>query len=261
MDDSVEFESSRRKAIKKLGEDESIRTLSNDWFERSIDLRYSYNFNWLGRPVIQYPQDIVALQEIIWECKPDLIIETGVARGGSVCLSASMLATLDMCDALTNGPLSDFPNPSRKVIAIDIDIRKHNHDALKAHPLFPYMHLIQGSSVADDVVAEVKKIAKSYNSIMVILDSNHTHDHVLAELQLYSDLVTDNSYCVVFDTVIENLPKNMHPDRPWEPGNSPMTALDEFLANNSDFSINGEIDAKLQLSVAPRGYLKKQATS
>jgi len=220
--------------------------------------KYSYHFEWLGRPIIQYPQDIIAMQEIIWQVKPDLVIETGIAHGGSLIFSASMLALLDMCEAIERGESIEPTNSRRKVLGIDIDIRAHNRAAIEAHPLACRIEMIEGSSVDPAVVRQVTEIAKGYGRILVCLDSNHTHDHVLAELEAYAPLVTPGSYCVVFDTVIEDMPKELFPDRPWGPGNNPKTALREYLETHPEFEIDTDIQHKLLITVAPDGYLKRR---
>ena len=230
--------------------------------------KYSYNFFWLGRPIIQYPQDIVAMQELVWEVKPDLIIETGIAHGGSLILYASLLAQLDMIDAIEKGVSINPGASERKVLGIDIDIREHNRIAIEEHPMSSRIQMIQGSSIAQTIIDQVKEIAKDYKKVMVCLDSNHTHAHVLAELEAYAPLTSVDSYCVVFDTIIEDLPDDMYPDRPWGKGNNPKTAVYEFLqklesrngTENSDdikLEIVNEIDSKLLISVAPSGYLKR----
>jgi len=221
--------------------------------------RYSYNFSWLSRPIIQYPQDIIALQEIIWSIKPDLIIETGIAHGGSLILSASMLALLDMSEAIEAGASFNPAISKRKVLGIDIDIRDHNKAAVEAHAMASRIQMIQGSSVAKEIVDQVKEIAKNYKTVLVCLDSNHTHEHVLAELEAYAMLTSVGSYCVVFDTLIEDMPKECYPDRTWGPGNNPKTAVWEFIKKNSMFEIDKFIQSKLLISVAPDGYLKRTA--
>jgi cephalosporin hydroxylase len=223
----------------------------------SITERYSYNFAWLSRPIIQYPQDIVATQEIIWTVKPDLIIETGIAHGGSLVLSASVLALLDYADAVHDGQLLDPSKPKRKVLGVDIDIRAHNREAIEAHPLADRIEMIQGSSIAPEIVDQVHRRAASADRVMVFLDSNHTHDHVIAELKAYSPLVSVGSYCVVFDTVVEDLPAGLYPDRPWDKGNNPKTAVWEFMKEQNSFEIDRSIHEKLQITVAPDGFLKR----
>jgi cephalosporin hydroxylase len=236
---------------------ESIHASAQKFFMDSVQLKYSYNFEWLGRPIIQYPQDMVAMQELIWKIKPNLIIETGIAHGGSLVMSASMLALLDYCDAAQNSQLVDPSNPHRKVLGVDIDIRTHNRAAIEAHPMASRIEMIQGSSINPEIIAQVHQRAKGNSCILLCLDSNHTHDHVLAELQAYAPLVTAGSYCVVFDTAIDDIPSNMHGDRQWGPGNSPKSAVHEYLKSNSEFEIDKEIDERLLISVAPDGYLKR----
>ena len=234
-----------------------LKKISSDFMEESVTTEYSYNFEWLSRPIIQYPQDIVATQEIIWKIKPDLIIETGIAHGGSLILSASVLALLDYCDAVESGEVLDPKKPERMVIGVDIDIREHNKKALDEHPLRNRLIMIQGSSIDSQIIDEVKRASKGFKKVMVFLDSNHTHSHVLDELRAYAPLVTSGSYCVVFDSVIEDLPDILHGDRPWKKGDNPKTALKEYLLENDEFSIDESIDEKLLISVAPQGYLKR----
>ena len=237
---------------------DKLKNIASNFMTESVKTEYSYNFKWLSRPIIQYPQDIVATQEIIWEVKPDLIIETGIAHGGSLVLSASILALLDYSDACDHGKLLDPKKPFRKVIGIDIDIRKHNLQALNNHPLRNRIELIEGSSIDPKVVSKINKASNNFNRIMVFLDSNHTHNHVLEELKAYAHLVSPGSYCVVFGTIIENLPKNSSVDRPWSVGDNPKTAVWEFLKTNPEFSIDFSIQNKLLITVAPDGYLKRK---
>jgi len=243
--------------IEGLGRDRDLQDLSRIWLRDTLKHRYTYNFSCLGRPIIQYPQDIVAMQELIWEVKPDLIIETGIAHGGSLILSASMLAMLDMFDAIEQGITLDPKKSSRKVLGIDIDIRTHNLEAIEAHPIASRIQMIQGSSVAPEIIEQVYQIAKDYNRILICLDSNHTHEHVLSELKAYAHLVSLGSYCVVFDTVIDDMPKEMFPDRSWGPGNNPKTAVWEYLKTHPSFEIDKSIQHKLLITVAPDGYLKR----
>jgi cephalosporin hydroxylase len=213
-----------------------------EFMAASTKAKYSYNFRWMGRPIIQYPQDIVAMQELIWQVKPDLIIETGVAHGGSLVFYASML------DLLHGGGI---------VIGIDIEVRPHNRESLESHPMFGRIRLLEGSSVDDRVFRQVREMSKDRKTVMVVLDSNHTYAHVKKELELYAPLVTRGSYCVVFDTIIEDVPGDTYPDRPWGIGNNPKTAVREFLAQNKDFAVEREIHEKLLVTVAPDGYLKR----
>ena len=238
--------------------DTELQGATSDFMSASIRAQYSYNYHWLGRPIIQYPQDMVALQELIWQIKPDLIIETGIAHGGSLILSASMLALLDYCDAVESGQVLDPKATRRRVLGIDIDIRVHNREAIEAHPMALRIDMLQGSSIASEIIAEVHRRAQGHERVLVILDSNHTHEHVLAELDAYASLVSPGSYCVVFDTVIEDLPAGMYPDRPWDVGDNPKTAVREFLSRNSDFVVDEDIEAKLLITVAPGGYLRRR---
>lgn len=223
----------------------------------SILPKYCYNFAWQGRPIFQYPQDMVAIQELIWSSKPDLIIETGIARGGSLIFYASMLALLDMCDAITAGENIDPKNSRRMVLGVDIDIRAHNRAAIEAHPMASRIQMIQGSSIEPAIIEQVRAVATNYSRTLVCLDSNHTHDHVLAELEAYAPLTSKGSYCVVFDTMVEDLPKEMYPDRPWGPGDNPKTAVWAYLKTHSEFEIDKGISHKLLITVAPDGYLKR----
>lgn len=226
---------------------EKLRNAAHRFMLESTQPKYPYNFFWLGRPIIQYPQDIVAMQEIIWEVKPDLIIETGIAHGGSLIFSASMLALLEISGSIQKG----------QVLGIDIDIREHNRIEIEKHPLSNKIKMIQGSSIDKDIIKQVYNFAKGYKNILVVLDSNHTHEHVLGELQTYAPLVSKGSYCVVFDTIIEDMPDDMFPDRPWGKGNNPKTAVWEYLKTHAEFEIDKSIQNKLLITVAPDGYLKR----
>ncbi len=241
----------------RAADHKNLNLAAQRFVAESILPQYSYNFQWLGRPIIQYPQDIVAMEEIIWQVRPDLIIEMGIAHGGSLIFSASMLALLDVCDAIEQKKSIDPSKSSRKVLAVDIDIRAHNREAIEAHPMASRIQMTQGSSIAPDIVDQVKKIAADYRTVLVCLDSNHTHEHVLAELKAYGPLVTKGSYCVVFDTIVEDLPPELFPDRPWGPGDNPKTAVREFLNSHPEFQIDKSIDHKLLISVAPDGFLLK----
>lgn len=254
----MDFKEETEFRIRENANDAVLVRCAKDFMTASTHPKYSYNFSCLGRPIIQYPQDMVAIQELIWRIRPDLVIETGIAHGGSLILSASMLALLDYCDAIEAGRPLDPMATHRRVLGIDIDIRAHNRAAIEAHPMSHRIDMLQGSSIAPDMVAEVRKRAASHERIMVFLDSNHTHDHVLAELEAYAPLVSPGSYCVVFDTVIEDLPAGMYPDRPWDVGNNPKTAAREFLSRNHDFEVDEDMDAKLLITVAPGGYLRRR---
>jgi cephalosporin hydroxylase len=253
-----DFLKEKTKRIANNGENKSLKEAGKRFMAESLMPQYSYNFEWLGRPIIQYPQDMAAMQEIIWEVKPNLIIETGIAHGGSLIFSASMLALLDLCEAIEEKKALDPSVSKRKVLGLDIDIRPHNRKAIEAHPLSSRIQMIQGSSIAREIIEQVHAIAVGYSKILVCLDSNHTHRHVLEELRAYAPLVSKSSYCVVFDTIVEDLPKEMFPDRPWGPGNNPKTAVREYLKSHPEFEIDKSIDHKLLISVAPDGFLRKK---
>jgi len=253
-----QFEQERRQQITGYSHDATFAAQSQAWLEASMRKRYVYNFDWLGRPIIQYPQDMVAIQELVWTTRPDLIIETGIAHGGSLMLSASLLAMLDYCDAVTNGAVLDPKTSKRKVLGLDIDIRSHNREAIESHPLAHKIDMIQGSSISPEVIAKVLAYARGHQRIMVCLDSNHTHEHVLAELRAYAPLVTPECYCVVFDTFVEDMPADLFPDRPWAPGNNPKTAVHTYLKEQPDFEIDTAIPHKLQITVAPDGFLRRK---
>jgi len=254
---SPNFFAGRKNSLLELERDEKLHDLSKLFIKRSAQHLYSYNFDFLGRPIIQYPQDIVAMQELIWSIRPDLIIETGIAHGGSLILSAAMLALLDMTEAIESGTTFDPSLSNRMVLGVDIDIREHNRNFINNHPMASRIHMIEGSSIAPDVIHQIQHIAAGYKRILVCLDSNHTHDHVLSELEAYAPLTSLGSYCVVFDTIIEDMPTDMFPNRPWGPGNNPMTAVRHYLKNHPEFVIDRDIQHKLLITVAPDGYLKR----
>lgn len=235
------YEEECKKRIELQGENEKLLQVSNRFIEETIRSGYSYNFTWMGRPIIQYPQDMIAMQEIIWEVKPDLIIETGIAHGGSIIYYASILELIG----------------KGQVLGIDIDIREHNRAEIERHPMSKRINMLQGSAISEDIIKQIKPYAAGKNTVMVCLDSNHTHAHVLGELTLYSPFVTVGSYLVAFDTIVEDLPADLYKDRPWAVGDNPKTAVQEFLQGNDDFVINKEMDNKLLVSVAPGGYLKR----
>ena len=249
-----EFKSECKVEISAMGSDLALKSKSIDWMIASSQMKYSYHFEWLGRPVIQFPQDIVALQEIIWNLKPDLIIETGVAHGGSLVLSASILALLDLIDTESN----NLASRKRIVVGIDIDIREQNRIAIETHPLSKRIKLIEGSSTDPETIREISELVVEYPKVMVILDSNHSHDHVYNELKLYSKFVTAGQYLVVFDTVIENFPPGSFLDRNWDKGDNPYTAVQKFISENNEFYVDTELENKLLITVAPSGYLVKK---
>jgi len=237
-----DFEAQKAENIRKLGERDDVAELTNRWVTEVSRNRYSYHFTWMGRPIIQFPQDMIAMQEIIWDVQPDLIIETGVARGGSLVYYASLLELI---------------GGDGMVLGIDVDIRPHNREAIESHRMAKRIRLVEGSSVAPEVVEEARGLAEKASSVVVVLDSNHTHEHVLQELQLYSPFVTRDSYVVAFDTIIEDLPEDFYPDRPWGKGDNAKTAVLEFLRGTDAFEVDRSIENKLQITVAPNGYLRR----
>ena len=241
MSDIKRFESRNNAMAKKMIKDKSLNKLSKKFINDSSKYEYSYHFSWLGLPIIQFPQDIIAMQEIIWKVKPDVIIETGIARGGSLIFYASMLKLLE-----NNGI----------VIGVDIDIRTHNKKSIEKHPFYNKIKLIEGSSIDSKTILNVKKLIKNKKKVLVVLDSNHSHEHVLQELHLYSPLVRKGSYIIVFDSIVEDMPSSFITNRPWSKGNNPKTAVWEFLKNNKKFKIDKDIENKLLISMAPDGYLK-----
>lgn len=242
MSDPIgEFEEEKIKQIEANSQNIALKEAAHQFNLQSNKAKYSYNFSWMGRPIIQYPQDMILMQEIIWDIKPDLIIETGIAHGGSLIFYASLL------ELIGNG----------EVLGIDIEIRMHNRIAIEEHPMYKRIKMLEGNSVTEEMVNKVKSCADGKSKIIVCLDSNHTHQHVLDELSYYSPFVSIGSYIVVFDTIVENLPENYLPNRSWGIGNNPMTAVESFLKNNENFEIDNNIDNKLLISVAPGGYLKR----
>jgi cephalosporin hydroxylase len=256
-DPIAEFKAQVERNIDRLSADTEFHALTRRWLHHSLRHGYTHNFSWLGRPVIQLPQDSCGLQEIIWNVKPDLIIETGIAHGGSLVLSASMLALIEYAEAVEQGTTLDPKNPKRKVLGVDIDIRTHNRAAIEAHPMISRIDMIQGSSIDDAIIDQVKKKAAGFKKILVCLDSNHTHDHVLAELHAYAPLVSVGSYCIVMDTGIEDLPPELCGRRPWGKGNNPKTAVWEFLKTHKEFEQDRMIEWKLAITAAEEGYLKR----
>jgi cephalosporin hydroxylase len=243
MGETEKFEIQKKASIEEMSKSEVLQKTGIDFINITASTQYSYHFSWMGRPIIAYPQDMIAMQEIIWEVKPDLIIETGIAHGGSLVYYASLLELIG-----GNGI----------VLGIDIDIRKHNRDLIEAHPMAKRIQMIEGSSVNQDVVSKVKKIAFGRKKILICLDSNHTHEHVLEELKLYAPLTSIGSYCVVFDTIVEDMPADYDwGSRPWGKGNNPKTAVHEFLKYNDNFEIDYYIQNKLLITVAPDGYLRR----
>jgi len=235
------FDERNKKFEKTMSKDVEFKKLSQRWFDISlIKYEYPYHFTWLGRPIIQYPQDILIIQELIWKIKPDLVIETGIARGGSLIFTASILELIG----------------KGNVIGIDVDIRKHNREEIEKHPMFKRIKMIEGSSIDKKIVKKIFKLAERKKKILVLLDSSHTHSHVLEELKSYSPLVNKGSYVVVFDTVLEDMPKNSFPNRPWDKGDNPKTAVKEFVKKSNRFKIDVDMERKLMITSNPSGFLK-----
>ena len=257
MNEREKFLHEKSENIRKMSADNAVRDLGIEFARATAEYKYSYNFEWMSRPIIQFPQDMIAMQELIWQVKPDLIIETGIAHGGSLVFYASILTLLDLCEANQKQNVFDLSSQSRKVLGIDIDIRKHNRIDIETHPMAPRIQMLEGSSVNPEIVEEVKQISLEYKKVMVCLDSNHTHDHVLQELEIYAPMTAIGSYCVVFDTLIEDMPDDMFSDRPWGKKNNPKTAVFEYLNSNQNFKLDNELENKLLLTVAPSGFLKR----
>jgi cephalosporin hydroxylase len=234
------FEAECQAEIEDQGANATLKDLARAFYNESAKHKYTYHFSWMGRPIIQLPQDMMAMQEIIWQVKPDLVIECGIAHGGSILYYASLL------ELQGHG----------EVLGIDRDIRAHNREAIEAHPMFKRVSMIEGSSL-DLAVVEQVRAAAAGKKVILVLDSNHTHEHVLEELRLYAPLVSVGSYCVVMDTVVENMPEDAFPDRPWGKGDNPRTAVWAFLEENRDFEIDSQIHHKLLITVAEDGYLRR----
>lgn len=257
MNDHEVFIAKGLAEAREMAADEDLMRLTQSWMEAATRFNYSYHFEWLGRPIIQFPQDMVAVQEIIWRVKPDLIIETGIARGGSLVMSASALALLDLFDHMNAGGARGDSIQTRRVIGVDIDVRKHNRVALEEHPLFPWIEIVEGPSESGDIVESIGREAGKVEKVLVMLDSNHTHEHVLAELIAYSPMVSSGSYLIVFDSIVEDMPHDFYQNRPWGKGNNPKTAIHEFLEQNKNFKIDTAFQEKLLITVCPDGFLRK----
>jgi cephalosporin hydroxylase len=245
---TTSYDEEVRERVAANGRNEALLSAARAFTAAATVPKYSYNFSWLGRPIIQYPQDMIAMQELIWSLQPDLIIETGIAHGGSLVFYASLLELNAAC----GGP------SKASVVGVDIEIRPHNRVAIEAHPMHRRIAMLEGSSTDPAILEQVRAIATERQRVLVCLDSDHTHAHVLHELRTYAPLTSPGSYCVVFDTIIEQLPGEMYPDRPWGPGNNPATAVREFLESHPEFESDRTIDSKLLISVSPGGYLKRR---
>lgn len=242
-DDRDEFAKKARTQALALGQDRTVFDSSIDILLAANKYDYAYLWTWMGIPIIQLPADIMATQEVIWATKPDVIIETGVARGGSMVFMASLL------ELLGNG----------KVIGVDIDIRAHNRDSIERNPLAKRISLIEGPSTSSSVVDKVRSKIPPGASVMVILDSDHSRDHVLAELRAYASLVTPGCYLVVADTLLGELQPDAelrNRSKAWGKGNEPLSALKIFLEESDRFEVDPVINGKLILSSSTGGYLR-----
>lgn len=239
----LDFDSRNEAMIEAMKSDPAVLATSQEFIRSTYEHEYSYHFEWMGLPIIQYPQDIVAAQELIWTTRPQVIVETGIARGGSLVFYASMLQMIG----------------GGQVIGIDIDIRAHNRDAIENHPMFQHIELIEGSSVDAATVERVQDAVGAAGPVMVVLDSNHTHDHVLEELRAYGPMVSPGCYLVVFDTIVEELPTEAFQDRPWGHQNSPLSAVDAYLGETADFEVDDTVSTKLGITAARGGYLRRSA--
>ncbi|MGI0526489.1 cephalosporin hydroxylase family protein [Rhizobium giardinii] len=242
-DDRQEFEAHKEEMCLALGKD-------NDAFRQSVETvvaldKYDYSYLWsfLGVPIIQMPADVMATQEVIWATKPDVIIETGIARGGSMIMMAAMLKLIG----------------KGKVIGVDIDIRAHNREAIETHPMSPLIELIEGPSTAAETLAKVKASIPAGGSVMVVLDSDHSRDHVLDELRHYGPLVTEGQFLVVADTLLGRVEAAQTPTKRskiWHPGDEPLTALNTYLGETDRFQPDDVINGKLVVSSSPGGYVR-----
>lgn len=268
LDPIEAFAAQNAGTIATYAHDTEWRGASDRWLDLAFRRRYMYHFSWLGRPIIQLPADMIAMQEVIWQVKPDLVVEMGIADGGSLVLSASVLALLDLVDARTENPNEPI-RPRRSVLGVDIDIRPHNRRAIEEHPLADWIEMFEGSSVDPAMVDRVGGVVAGHQRILVVLDSNHTHEHVTAELEAYTPMTSVGSYCVVFDTIVDDLAADVFPDRPWGEGNNPKTAVKAYLDRLSvtpqrgfddrplHFVVDRTVEDKLMLSVAPHGFLRR----
>lgn len=247
VNDEIKFENEVNDRVNSYKNNSILQKQVHDISNTFTKEKYTYNFSWLGRPIFQGPSDLQVYQEIIWDYKPDLIIETGIARGGSLIFFASMMALLEYCGEIDEG----------EVLGIDIDIREHNKDAILKHPLSKKITMIEGSSIDKEVIKKVKEYAINKKRIFLILDSNHTHDHVLEELRAYAPLIKIDGFCIVCDTGIEYIKNEDMLDRPWAKGNSPKSALTEYLKENTNFEIDSFYENKSLITCAPDGFLKR----
>ncbi|MDG1286926.1 MAG: CmcI family methyltransferase [Rickettsiales bacterium] len=238
-----QFLDERHADIVKMGQDEELRQKSLEWMHHADKYKYTYNYSWMGRPVIKYPNDMMIQQELMWALKPDLVIETGIAHGGSIIFTAAMMEMMGI---------------DGEVVGIDIDIRKHNRDAIEAHPMMKRITMYEGDSVSSEMVEKVRAHTEGKKCVMVILDSLHSHEHVYKELQAYADMTTVGSYCVLPDTFIEFFPKGYYSDtRPWDVGDNPYTAMQQYMSEVNHFEIDKSLTHKAMITETIDGYLKR----
>ena len=247
------IEEDRREYLENVQDSKELHDMATNFHSITAPLKYAYNFDWFGRPIIQLPQDIVMMQDIIWKLKPELIIETGVARGGSLILYSSLLHLID----IANKKMKIESAVESEVWGIDIKVHDENKEAIAAHPFSDKIKIFEKSSTDLDLVDDIKEKSRHFESILVILDSDHTASHVSKELELYAPLVTVGSYCVVFDSTIEDMPADQFLDRDWGPGNSPRTAANEFVSKNPNYQVDKDIDKKLLITAAAGGFVKR----
>lgn len=233
-----DFSNWREGELQKQMGSESFSKISHEWMQQAVDHKYSYQFDWLGVPIIQMPSDLVVFQQIIFETRPDLIIETGVARGGSLVFWASML---DLCGI------------DGRVIGVDIEVREHAKNAISNSKYSNIIDVIVGSSIDNKIIDSVRNVVSKHQRIMVVLDSNHTHEHVLGELNAYAEFVSPGCSLLVLDTVIDDLIP--YPERSWGPGSSPKSAVIDYMKSHSaDFKKLSKFEAISKLTVAPHGF-------
>ncbi len=245
MSDPVsEFFAERNADITAMGADAELRQKSLDWMLHADKYKYTYNFTWMGRPIIKFPSDIVIQQELMWKLKPDLVIETGIAHGGSIIFTASMMEMMGI---------------EGEVIGLDIDIRQHNRDLIESHPMKKRITMYEGSSTDPVIVEKVRQHTVGKKCVMVILDSLHSHEHVYNEMKAYAPMVTIGSYCVLPDTFIEFFPKGYYSDtRPWDVGDNPYTGMKQYLAETGDmFETDYSLTHKAMITETIDGYLRR----
>ena len=246
MDAVAQFQKEKEDNIRAMTQDPETKRVAKQFQDQVSNYKYGYYFTWMGRPIIQLPQDMVTLQEAIMTVQPDLIVETGIAHGGSIIFTASMMELLEAyCPE----------NPIRReVVGIDIEIRPHNRTAIEAHPMYKRITMLEGSSIDPSIVEQVRRIAAGHQTVMVLLDSCHTHAHVLEELRCYAPLVSKGSYIVAYDTAVEFVDRS-YSDRPWGKGNNPYTAVQAFVAECDAFAVDPRFEEKSVVSSRAAGWV------